>query len=425
MRILVPVSLGAIATLLIVSLSGRFGKVSDSIHELSCLRQQLSAPQPRENVGDLQLLAAPITTTPSEVPSKATLLYINLDSRPDRRKSIEARLDSLFATRPSAFAGWSQSRLAAMSPTDQTLTAAYTPFVLGTIGCTLSHISALAVAPANDVLFVLEDDAEVGEAPAKVWARLESFFKSRLGSDWDLLLLGYEDANLELEQTEVQGVSRVLSAQTTVGYAVHPRFRRELSEHWRATLTRYPAECSGKDVLGWPWRDCELAIDQVWKVFMRKAIPSTISRQVYAFDPALVAADGSGSSIARSFRRSGARDGSVRCPPVNTNCSCGSWATESGCLGTPDYASCYRVCCGCSEMVTAVASLLGQVTPRLRDEIVNARRTVPKKSMTPGRTHTETQLNYETWDRVDAQLKQLRPFNWKKGRRQPVPKCHN
>ena len=53
--------------------------------------------------------------------------------------------------------------------------------------------------------------------------------------------------------------------------------------------------------MGWPWAECELAIDQVWKIFMRKG-PNR--HKVYAFtEPPLVTDDGSKSGIIDSKER--------------------------------------------------------------------------------------------------------------------------
>ena len=90
------------------------------------------------------------------VPRAAAILFINMDRRLDRRKRVEQELSDLFATRPSRFAGWSWQRMPGVVPSP-TLRQEYTPFVVGTMGCTMSHIAALSLeSPAEQVLVVME-----------------------------------------------------------------------------------------------------------------------------------------------------------------------------------------------------------------------------------------------------------------------------
>lgn len=333
---------------------------------------------------DLQMLAVP-PPAESGVPRNVEVRFINMATRQDRRNSMENRLTELFASRPPAFASWTWRRLEAVVPTAPELLEAYTDFVRGTMGCTLSHIAALSPEEAltDDVVVIIEDDASFTAPVLKeTWARLDSFFTSQLAKDWDVLLLGYEDANLKLKPTEVTGVSRALSAQTTVGYVVHPRFRRTLSEHWRGTLGYYPTSCLGpKYKGGWPFVGCPLAIDQVWKVFMSGLEDAfehaVLQRKFFAFAPPLVKADvESKSSI---WDKNDEREQLVRCTnnhPGAINCGCGdqspksnSWATQMVCRALAKNSECYSQCCDCPEMHAAVKKNLEALPPMLQAQI--------------------------------------------------------
>lgn len=108
----------------------------------------------------LSQLAMPSAQQAGAVPREVVILFINMDRRPDRRKRIEQQFSDLFAARPSQFAGWRWQRMPGVVPSP-TLRQEYTPFVVGTMGCTMSHIAALSLveSPAEQVLVVIEGNS--------------------------------------------------------------------------------------------------------------------------------------------------------------------------------------------------------------------------------------------------------------------------
>ena len=236
-----------------------------------------------------------VRTSHNNVPQHATIHFVNLAKRKDRRATMEGQLRRLFEVRPDRYSGWDWRRFDAQAP-DDAAKQRYTPFAYGTMGCTLSHVAMLTgedAAAAGQVTFVLEDDAKFQQTPEETWGLFDSFFQSRLAEDWDLLLLGYSPYYLQLQPTAVANVSQAFSAQTTIGYAVHPRFRQKLWKHWKDSLAEFPEKCGGADIVGYPGKGCTLAIDQLWKQFMR---PDS-GHKVYTVTPRMVNNDGSKSDI--------------------------------------------------------------------------------------------------------------------------------
>ena len=135
-------------------------------------------------------------------PAFDLMLYINLDSRGDKRAAVEAEL---------AAVGWSGRRVTAVHKAP------------GELGCALSHIAALQLLldhPSARHALVLEDDFMFVRDPRADVAR----FLDRFGADgWDVLMLS-SNTRLEQPHGDVDFVTRILEAQTTSGYAVTRAF---------------------------------------------------------------------------------------------------------------------------------------------------------------------------------------------------------
>jgi FkbM family methyltransferase len=130
------------------------------------------------------------------------ILYINLDSRVDKRAEIEAEL---------AKVGWSGRRLPAVHR------------VPGELGCALSHAAAMQLLldhPSARHALILEDDFGFVRDPSADVAR----FLSRFDADgWDVLMLA-SNTRKEQPHGDADYVTRILEAQTTSGYAVTRAF---------------------------------------------------------------------------------------------------------------------------------------------------------------------------------------------------------
>ena len=106
-------------------------------------------------------------------------VYINLDSRPDRRRSIESSFDR------SRAGGWTLSRFDAVDiarVADVGVPGMASP---AEKGCFLSHRNVIRQHLfAEDACMVLEDDAVFGEATCQV---IDQSLANLRETDWDII----------------------------------------------------------------------------------------------------------------------------------------------------------------------------------------------------------------------------------------------
>lgn len=154
------------------------------------------------------------------------VVYINLDSRPDRR----FRMEQIAAT-----FGDKVIRFPAIKETP------------GAIGCTKSHIAILKRAHEEQWgnVLVLEDDVEWNLFD-QGYARLESLARSK----FDAILLGGSSVYYD------QGTFKLYSAQTTTAYLVHAKYIPTLLANYEEGLQKLQKE---------PHLHPLYAIDMYWK----------------------------------------------------------------------------------------------------------------------------------------------------------------
>lgn len=93
----------------------------------------------------------------------------------------------------------------------------------GAIGCALSHSKVLFDFMHNtnkNVLMTLEDDFEINDEINFI-KTLNDVINSN--EPWDVFLLGHNQA-IPIEITSIEGVNRVINAQTTSGYLVKRKY---------------------------------------------------------------------------------------------------------------------------------------------------------------------------------------------------------
>lgn len=163
-----------------------------------------------------------MSATITSVNDIQNILYINLESRPDRKQMAISEFEKL---------GW------ASNPTwfKAIKTAS------GAIGCTLSHIKCLEYAKQMNWTHVLicEDDIKFTQ-PKAFTEYLNQFLAS--GIDWDVILVAGNNAGKYMP-TE-QGAVRVQACQTTTGYLVKYAYFDILIRNFKegvAKLMRAPA----------------------------------------------------------------------------------------------------------------------------------------------------------------------------------------
>ena len=156
------------------------------------------------------------------------VLFINLDSRTDRRTHFELQFSEI---------GLHPQRFAAIQNAD------------GAIGCTMSHIACMEMASQNkwDHVLVCEDDATIIN-PAQLVDQVNHFFH-RFNDSWDVLLLAGN--NYQPFRQESPEAVRVANCQTTTAYLVRRSYFETLLANFKEGLSKLKA------------------IDQYWKLLQR------------------------------------------------------------------------------------------------------------------------------------------------------------
>ena len=157
------------------------------------------------------------------------VLFINLDSRTDRRKHFELQFSKI---------GLNLQRFAAIQN------------ARGAIGCSMSHIACMEMAIQNkwDHVLVCEDDATVIN-PGQLVHQVNHFLK-RFNDSWDVLLLAGN--NYQPFRQESPEVVRVANCQTTTAYLVRRPYFETLLANFKEGLSKLKA------------------IDKHWKLLQRR-----------------------------------------------------------------------------------------------------------------------------------------------------------
>lgn len=157
------------------------------------------------------------------------VLFINLDSRTDRRTHFELQFSKI---------GFNPQRFAAI----------HNP--RGDIGCTMSHIACMEMAIQNnwDHVLVCEDDATIND-PDQLVHQVNHFFQ-RFNDSWDVLLLAGN--NYQPFRQESPIAVRVANCQTTTAYLVRRPYFEKLLANFKKGLSKLKA------------------IDQYWKLLQRR-----------------------------------------------------------------------------------------------------------------------------------------------------------
>lgn len=175
-------------------------------------------------------------------------LYINLESRPDRRDHVEAELAKMCIV---------GERIDAIKMGN------------GALGCTLSHIHCLKLAKSRNLphVFICEDDITFLNPPL-LHKNVEKFETS--GIAWDVLIIGGNNGPPYLPISDY--CIKVGNNQTTTGYIV--------KQHYYDTLILNFSESASK-ISADPRNKRQYAIDMYWKSLQRRdkwymIIPATV-----------------------------------------------------------------------------------------------------------------------------------------------------
>jgi glycosyl transferase family 25 len=173
-------------------------------------------------------------------------IYINLDSRTDRRSLFETQIEELRTRYPSDFSFYPVSRFSAIRHEN------------GSIGCSKSHIECIRIAKNNgwDHVLIFEDDAYL--IHPEILVHQVSSFLSRFRDDWDVLLLSGN--NFPPFKIEAPDCFRVANCQTTGCYLVCSRYYDTLLHNFEEGVAQLEAN---------PENKVEFSCDIFWKRLQR------------------------------------------------------------------------------------------------------------------------------------------------------------
>jgi GR25 family glycosyltransferase involved in LPS biosynthesis len=166
------------------------------------------------------------------------VVYINLDSRIDRRTHFESQFHKM---------GLQPQRFSAIRNAD------------GAIGCSMSHVACMELAIKNDGwdhVLVCEDDATITN-PGQLVYQVNQFLK-RVGDAWDVLLLAGNNYQ-PFRQVSPECV-RVANCQTATAYLVRRPYFETLLANFKEGL---------RHLIAAPAEQPNYAIDQYWKLLQR------------------------------------------------------------------------------------------------------------------------------------------------------------
>lgn len=170
-------------------------------------------------------------------------MYINLDSRNDRRELFEKQFEELTSLYPKDFGFTPVPRFSAIKNEEN-----------GAIGCTKSHIECLRYARDNgwDHILMLEDDALL--IHPEILVHQVNSFLSRFRDEWDVLL--FSGNNYPPFKVEAPDCFRVANCQTTGCYLVCSRYYDKLIRNFEEGL---------KTLIANPGNAAAYACDSYWK----------------------------------------------------------------------------------------------------------------------------------------------------------------
>lgn len=183
-------------------------------------------------------------------------IYINLDTRPDRKENILIELEKIGITSPLRFSAIKLDN--------------------GAIGCSMSHIKCLEMAIREDYeyVFICEDDIEVVN-PDLFISNANKFLNNK-NIDWDIVLVA---GNNMLPYSPVTDYCiKIYNCLTTTGYIVKKSYYETLLKNFKEGVMKLLREPENKGY----------RIDTYWKVLQNKdnwyliIPPSIVQKEDYS-----------------------------------------------------------------------------------------------------------------------------------------------
>ena len=173
-------------------------------------------------------------------------LYINLESRKDRRAHVEAQLASLKNAERNGIPNLMIERFNAIKNLN------------GAIGCSMSHMRCIQLAKERewDHVLVCEDDVLFTNVPLFL-TQLSKFMSTV--PDWDVVLLAGN--NIPPYQVINDACVQIGSCQTTTAYVVRAHYYNTLIDNYRAGINL---------LMRHPEQKINYAIDRYWFELQRR-----------------------------------------------------------------------------------------------------------------------------------------------------------
>ena len=166
------------------------------------------------------------------------VIYINLETRPDRKEHVEKQLSIIGFNKPQRFNAVRMTN--------------------GALGCSLSHLKCLQIAQANnwDHVLICEDDIQFLD-PSLFIKQLNGFLENT--DNWDVVLLAGN--NMQPYKITNKYSVKVSWTQTTTGYIVKKHYYDKLIENYITGIKQLYLE---------PHHHSLYAIDQFWTRLQEK-----------------------------------------------------------------------------------------------------------------------------------------------------------
>ena len=196
------------------------------------------------------------------------ILYINLDSRPDRNEHVIQELRQLCQS-PN------QSPTPTPTQNIERFPAIVPPSKLGALGCTLSHLRCLEMAKEHQYpyVFICEDDIQFLQ-PQLLQENVQKFWENPPPQGWDVLIIGGN--NFPPYEYYSDYAIHVHRCFTTTGYIVAQHYYDTLIENFKQSaelLEQFP-EKKPDYALDVIWRKLHEPMESRWYMI----IPPTVTQ---------------------------------------------------------------------------------------------------------------------------------------------------
>jgi glycosyl transferase family 25 len=179
---------------------------------------------------------------------KIQVMYINLEKRTDRKKSVINELQKINVTNPIYFKAIELEN--------------------GALGCSMSHLKCVETAKKNnfEYIFICEDDIEFLD-PSLFLSQLKQFIESDI--IWDVVLVAGN--NMIPYMPVNNNCIKIFNCQTTTGYIVKQHYYDKLINNFKTGIQKLIKEPSNN----------AFKIDKYWFLLQREdnwylIIPLTI-----------------------------------------------------------------------------------------------------------------------------------------------------